>query len=163
MSEAATPASTARPRADAPILVSACLAGVPCRYDARAKPDPALVDAARQGRAVPVCAECLGGLPTPRPPAELVGGDGHAVLDGDARVLTANGADVTGAFVAGARAVVDVARRTGASVAVLQARSPSCGRGQVHDGSYAGRLVEGDGVTAAALLDAGVQVVVHGD
>ena len=53
MSEAATPASTARPRADAPILVSACLAGVPCRYDARAKPDPALVDAARQGRAVP--------------------------------------------------------------------------------------------------------------
>ena len=97
----------------APFLVSACLAGVPCRYDGGAKPDAAIVRAVAEGRALPACAEVAGGLPTPRPPAEIRGGDGADVLRGTARVVTEQGADVTAEFVDGARRVADeaVARR----------------------------------------------------
>lgn len=158
---AAAPAP--RGSTSAPLLVSACLAGIPCRWDGRATTDPALVRAAQEGRAVPVCAERLGGLPTPRPPAEIVGGDGADVLAGRARVLTRDGDDVTEAFVEGAQMTVEAARHFGADTAVLQERSPSCGCGQVYDGTHSGRLVEGRGVTAAALEAAGVRVVAHRD
>ncbi|MFV0320593.1 MAG: DUF523 domain-containing protein, partial [Microbacterium sp.] len=117
------------------VLVSSCLAGVPCRYDGRARPDPGIIDAVAAGRALPACAEQLGGLPTPRPPAEIVGGDGHDVLNGTARILTDAGEDVTESFVAGAQAVARLATEHGVTHAVLQARSPSCGCGTIYDGS----------------------------
>lgn len=140
------------------VLVSACLRGVPCRYDGRAKPSPAL-DALLTGRTVvPFCPEQAGGLATPRRPAELTGGDGHAVLDGTARVVDDTGTDVTGAYVAGARRALDAARAAGCATAVLMPRSPSCGRGQVYDGSFGGGLVPGDGVTAALLERHGITV-----
>lgn len=140
------------------VLVSACLRGVPCRYDGRAKPSPAL-DALLAGRTVvPFCPEQAGGLATPRRPAELTGGDGHAVLDGTARVVDDTGTDVTGAYVAGARRALDAARAAGCATAVLMPRSPSCGRGQVYDGSFGGGLVPGDGVTAALLERHGITV-----
>ncbi len=141
-----------------PVLVSACLAGIPCRYDGAAHPDPQVVAAVKAGQAVPVCAEVLGGLPAPRPPAEIVGGDGTDVLAGRAQVLTEAGHDVTQAFVAGASAVVEQAREHGAERAVLKARSPSCGVGQVYDGTFSGTLTDGDGVLVAALRRAGVAV-----
>lgn len=144
--------------ADAPVLVSACLAGVPCRYDGAALPDDGVLALVAAGRAVPVCAEVTAGLPTPRAAAELVGGDGHDVLDGRARVLTAQGEDCTEAFLRGAELVTADAVARGVTQAVLQARSPSCGAGVVHDGTFAGRLVDGDGVLAAALRRAGVGV-----
>lgn len=140
------------------VLVSACLRGVPCRYDGRAKPSPAL-DALLAGRTVvPFCPEQAGGLATPRRPAELTGGDGHAVLDGTARVVDDTGTDVTDAYVAGARRALDAARAAGCATAVLMPRSPSCGRGQVYDGSFGGGLVPGDGVTAALLERHGITV-----
>lgn len=143
---------------DRPVLVSACLAGVPCRYDGRPLPDAEVVTAVRDGRAVPLCPEELGGLSTPRPPAEIVGGDGGDVLDGLARVLDAHGNDVTDAVLLGAHRVADDARRRGITHAVLQARSPSCGCGVIHDGSFSGRTVPGDGVLAALLGRQGVTV-----
>lgn len=139
-------------------LVSACLAGVPCRYDGRPLPDAAVVAAVRDGRAVPLCPEELGGMSTPRPPAEIVGGDGADVLDGLARVLDARGADVTAAVLLGARRVADEARRRGIGRAVLQDRSPSCGCGCIHDGSFSGRTTPGDGVLTALLKRHGLTV-----
>lgn len=140
------------------VLVSACLAGQPCRYDGRARPDDAVVEDVRAGRAIPACAEQLGGLPTPRAAAEIVGGDGHDVLDGEARVVTVDGEDVTDPFIEGARIVADLAAEQGVTRAVLQARSPSCGCGKIYDGSHSGGLTDGDGVLAALLRRHGVTV-----
>ncbi|MER5785487.1 DUF523 domain-containing protein [Streptomyces mobaraensis] len=140
------------------ILVSACLRGVPCRFDGRDKASSE-VGAAVAGRVVvPFCPEVAGGLATPRRPAELVGGDGHAVLDGTARVVEDTGRDVTAEFTAGARRALAAARRAGCSEALLMPRSPSCGRGAVYDGSFGGELVPGDGVTAALLERNGITV-----
>ncbi|MFE7190713.1 DUF523 domain-containing protein [Kitasatospora sp. NPDC057541] len=140
------------------VLVSACLAGVPCRYDGRAKTARAAAELVAEGRGVVVCPEGAGGLPTPRPAAEIVGGDGADVLDGRARVVDATGADCTEEFVAGARAALAAAEASGARRALLMARSPSCGCGQVYDGTFGGTLRPGDGVTAALLRRAGIEV-----
>lgn len=141
-----------------PVLVSSCLAGMPCRYDGNARPDPAIVEAVRAGRAIPACAEQLGDLPTPRPPAEIVGGDGGDVLDGTAAVIDIHGKDVSAPFVRGAEIVADIAAKRGITEAVLQARSPSCGCGTVYDGSHSGELVSGDGVLTALLKRRGIRV-----
>ncbi|MFB6892335.1 DUF523 domain-containing protein [Kitasatospora sp. NPDC056327] len=140
------------------MLVSACLTGVPCRYDGRARTDAAVAGLVAQGRAVVVCPEGAGGLPTPRAAAEIVGGDGADVLDGRARVVDAAGTDRTGEFTAGARAALAAAEAAGARRALLTARSPSCGCGQVYDGTFGGTLRPGDGVTAALLRRAGIAV-----
>ncbi|MFF0464308.1 DUF523 domain-containing protein [Streptomyces mexicanus] len=140
------------------ILVSACLRGVPCRFDGHHKLSPELADTVSGRRVVSFCPEVAGGLPTPRRPAELVGGDGHDVLDGTARVVEDTGRDVTEEFVAGAHRALAAARAAGCAEAVLMPRSPSCGRGAVHDGSFTGELVAGDGVTAALLARNGITV-----
>ncbi|WP_436740462.1 DUF523 domain-containing protein [Streptomyces sp. BBFR102] len=143
---------------DSPVLVSACLRGVPCRFDGRDKAVGGLDRVLAGRRVVEFCPEQAGGLPTPRAAAELVGGDGHAVLDGRARVVDAGGADVTEAFREGARRALAAARRAGCTEAVLMPRSPSCGRGEVYDGEFRGVLVPGDGVTAALLERNGIAV-----
>ncbi|GII78404.1 hypothetical protein Sru01_33860 [Sphaerisporangium rufum] len=143
------------------VLVSACLAGRPVRYDGRAKTsgDAVLVRWRAEGRLVLFCPEVAGGLPVPRPPAEIEGGaGGAAVLAGHARVLTAAGADVTAHFVEGAHAALAVARRLALRVAVLKEGSPSCGALRVHDGTFGGRLAPGAGVTTALLRAHGVDV-----
>ncbi|WP_069885891.1 DUF523 domain-containing protein [Streptomyces luteocolor] len=140
------------------VLVSACLRGVPCRYDGRDKASPRLAEAVAGREVVSFCPEAAGGLPTPRRPAELVGGDGHDVLDGTARVVEDTGRDVTAAFVAGARRALAAARHGGCTEALMMPRSPSCGRGAVYDGSFGGQLVAGDGVTAALLERNGIAV-----
>lgn len=143
------------------ILVSSCLLGSPVRYhggDARCA-HPILQQWAREGRLVSVCPEVAGGLGTPRPPAEIVGpGAGAAVLDGTAPVRTADGADVTDAFVAGARAALAVAQAHGIKMAVLKDGSPSCASGSLYDGSFSGRSRHGSGVTAALLAAHGIRV-----
>ncbi|MBC7106164.1 MAG: DUF523 domain-containing protein [Firmicutes bacterium] len=139
-------------------LVSACLAGHSCAYDGRARPHPLVERLVGEGRAVPVCPEALGGLPTPRPPAEIQGGDGHEVFAGRARVVDLEGRDVTDAFLEGARTALAIARRHGLTAAILKARSPSCGYGLIYDGTFAGRLRPGHGVTAALLLHHGFPV-----
>ncbi len=147
-------------RSDLPkVLVSACLLGQPVRYDGRASGHPDLLQRWQaEGRVVPLCPEVVGGLPTPRPPAEIPGGQGGEVLDGAARVVTVGGEDVSAAFLAGARQALALVRQHGIRVAVLKAGSPSCGNRLTYDGSFSGLKVPGEGVTTALLRREGVLV-----
>lgn len=146
------------------ILVSACLVGERCRYDGGGFDRyPELSRLVAEGRALPVCPEQLGGLPTPRPPAEIQGGDGRDVLEGSARIRREDGTDVTDAFLAGARETLEIARQCGATSAVLKARSPSCGGKQIYAGNFDGTLKPGPGVTAAMLEREGLAVYDEGD
>ncbi|MFN2389763.1 MAG: DUF523 domain-containing protein [Actinomycetota bacterium] len=152
------PSQAAEEASAAPVLVSACLAGRPCRFDGSAAPTDQVGRLVAGGQAILMCPEELGGLGTPRPPAEIVGGDGADVLAGRARIVTREGRDVTSEYLTGARAALDAARRGGAERAILKARSPSCGCSAVYDGSFTGTLRPGDGVTAALLRANGVVV-----
>lgn len=141
------------------ILISRCLLGHRVRYDGGAHgPFDLLQQWQSEGRVVALCPEVAGGLPTPRPPAEITGGQGAQVLEGKVRVLTDADADVTTAFVAGAEAALRLVHLHDLRIAVLKARSPSCGNLQNYDGSFSGQLVDGEGVTAALLRRHGVQV-----
>lgn len=141
------------------ILVSRCLLGHAVRYDGGAHgPIALLLQWQAEGRVVALCPELAGGLATPRPPAEIPGGQGAAVLDGRLAVRTVAGEDVGAAFLAGAQAALALVRQHGIRVAVLKARSPSCGNLENYDGSFSGRRVPGEGVTAALLRRAGVRV-----
>ncbi|MQB00819.1 MAG: DUF523 domain-containing protein [Actinobacteria bacterium] len=146
-----------------PILVSACLAGCECRFDGSSNLVRTVVDLAEKGRAVLVCPEEDGGLPTPRPPAEIVGGDGHDVLAGRANVVTQSGVDVTDVYLAGARVALERAQGAGARRAILKSRSPSCGSGALYDGTFTRTLRAGDGVTAALLRENGIEVLTEAD
>lgn len=143
---------------DGKVLVSACLAGIPCTHEAAAKTRGWAVELVAEGRAIPVCPEVAGGLPIPRPEAEIQGGEGADVLEGRARVTSAEGGDVTESYLSGARRAVEAARAGAARAAVLKARSPSCGVGRIYDGTFSGRRRDGDGVTAAALKREGIAV-----
>ncbi len=133
------------------VLVSACLLGVNCRYNGEPKADQRVLALLEKGvRLVPVCPEQLGGLPTPRPPAEI---------RADGRVLTREGTDVTGEYRRGAGEALHLARLYRCRLAVFKARSPSCGKGQVYDGTFSGHPVPGDGVTARLLLENGLRVL----
>ena len=135
------------------ILVSACLLGTPCRYDGASKRNPALDRLTAQGHVlVPVCPEVLGGLPTPRPPAER---------QKDGRVVNREGMDVTAQYRAGAERALEIAQKHGCTLAVLKERSPSCGFGQVYDGTFTRTLIPGSGV-AAELLSAH-EITVYGE
>lgn len=140
------------------ILVSACLLGTCCNHEGRASLRPRVARLAADARLVPVCPEVVGGLATPRPAAEIVDGDGADVLAGAASVVAVDGTDVTAQYVRGAAAAVELARATGATRAVLKARSPSCGAVGIYDGSRTRTLRPGAGVTAAALRAAGLDV-----
>ncbi len=130
------------------LLISACLLGCACRYDGKSKPHPLAVELARRGLAVPVCPEQLGGLPTPRKPSERQGG----------RVVMADGRDVTAEYRRGAEEALHLARLYGCTAAVLKERSPSCGKGQIYDGTFTGTLTAGEGVTAELLTAGGIKV-----
>jgi len=135
------------------VLVSACLAGYPCRYDGQSQTDERVVRLVREGRDIPVCPDQLGGVTTPRQPSEIQMGD-----DGEVRVVTIDGEDVTAAFLRGAETTLSIARRYGARRAVLKQNSPSCGVGRVYDGTFTGTLNDGNGVSAQLLADHGIDV-----
>ena len=132
------------------IIVSACLAGVNCNYQGRNKENESVVELVREGRAIPVCPEQLGGLTTPRPPAEIKNG----------RVITKEGADVTEAFLRGADEVLKICNKYNCQKAILKSNSPSCGCGKIHDGNFKGSLVDGNGITARLLGEYGIEVTV---
>lgn len=140
------------------VIISACLIGVRCRYDGGDSRNETAMQHYDTATLIPVCPEEAGGLPTPRPPAEIVGGDGDDVLDGNAKVLTADGTDVTEAFLKGAHHALKVAQANSATHVILKARSPSCGCGDIYDGTFSGTLTSGDGVTAALLKRHGITV-----
>ena len=130
------------------ILVSACLLGVYCRYNGERKQMDGIERLMERAELIPVCPEVLGGLPTPRPAAERVGN----------RVMNREGADVTEAYRRGAEKTLRLAELFGAKMALLKERSPSCGMGKIHDGSFQGRIVDGSGVTAELLAAHGISV-----
>lgn len=130
------------------LLVSACLMGIGCRYDGGNNQLIRLAELMKKHTCIPICPEQLGGLPTPRPPAERQG----------TRVVTKDGQDVTEAFVKGTAEVLRLKDLYRCKCALLKERSPSCGCGQIYDGTFSGTLVEGDGLTAQMLKGAGVKV-----
>lgn len=140
---------------EGPILVSACLAGVRCRYHGGSSENKEVRALVEAGMAVPVCPEELGGLGTPRPRAEIEGGDGFDVLDGRVKVIDEHGRDVTARFLQGAEAAFKAALASGAKKALLKEKSPSCGSTWIYQN---GRLVKGLGVTAAWLRRHGIEV-----
>ena len=141
------------------ILVSRCLLGHRVRYDGGASgPFDPLEQWVAEGRVVALCPEVAGGLPTPRPAAEISGGQGAEVLDGSVRVLTVEGEDVSAEFLSGARQALALVEQHGIRIAVLKANSPSCGNLLTYDGTFSGVKVGGEGVTAALLRRNGVKV-----
>lgn len=139
-------------------MISACLIGCECRYDQKSCLDQELEQLLREGKVIPVCPEQLGGLPTPRPPAEIVGGDGFDVLDGKARIVDQKGNDVTEEFLMGAHQALKLAQAVGATSAILKENSPSCGSTFVYDGTFSGNKVTGTGLTAALFRRNGIEV-----
>lgn len=132
------------------LLISACLTGENCKYNGGSNALPAAELAALRElfELVPVCPERLGGLPTPRVPSERRGG----------RVVSREGADVTEAFRRGAEAALRIGRENGCRLALLKSNSPSCGSGRIYDGSFTGRLTDGDGVAAELLKQRNFEV-----
>ena len=131
------------------ILVSACLLGCPCRYDGKSKPNDAVLVLMEHHTLIPICPEQMGGLATPRVPAERK----------DGGVFTERGGDVTEQYRRGAEEALRLAQLYGCKYAILKERSPSCGSGQIYDGSFSRRLIEGDGVTAQLLKAHGITVL----
>lgn len=130
------------------IMVSACLLGENCKYNGGSNDHPQLREFVKGHEVIPVCPEVLGGLPTPRVPAEIVNG----------RVINREGESVDEAFRNGARRALDIALCRKPDLIVLQSRSPSCGVNEIYDGSFSGRRIPGMGVFAKMAADAGFRV-----
>lgn len=135
------------------ILVSACLLGTACRYDGKAKANEKVVGLLKKETLIPVCPEQLGGMTTPRLPSEIRGD----------RVVNEAGEDVTACYQKGAEEALKLAKLYGCSLALLKERSPSCGCGQIYDGTFSKNLTEGDGITARLLKKNGIRVIGESD
>ena len=132
-------------------IISACLLGISCRYDGKGKQkftNEQIEALKAKFNLIPVCPEIYGGLSTPRVGSERVGG----------RVIMKGGTDVTENFKRGALLTLDLCRTLDARIAILKEKSPSCGKGQIYDGTFTGTLTAGDGVTAELLLKNGITV-----
>ncbi len=134
-----------------PILVSACLLGTACRYDGKTKPLASpILDALKQNyHLIPVCPEIMGGLPTPRVPAEI---------QTNGSVLRADGVDVSAEYARGAEEALRLAVLFGCRYALFKAKSPSCGCGKIYDGSFSATLIAGNGITTALMKQHGIRV-----
>ena len=131
------------------ILVSACLLGIGCRYDGKHKANSEVLKLGEKYNLIPVCPEIYGGLPTPRVPSERIGD----------KVMMKNGSDVTENYQRGAKEALELCRIYNIKTAVLKERSPSCGKGEIYDGTFSGTLTERDGVTAELLMANGIRVL----
>lgn len=134
------------------LLISACLLGVSCRYDGKTKPlDEKILNKLKEKHhLIPICPEIMGGLPTPRIPAEIAKGR---------RVLRRDGADITSEYEKGALEALRLAEFFGCTTAILKARSPSCGRDVIYDGTFSDTLTEGDGITAELFRKNGIRII----
>ena len=141
------------------ILVSACLAGLKVRYNGTDCLDERIKQLIAEKKAMTICPEVLGGLSTPRDPAEIIGGNGDDVLDGRAKVISISGEDVTEAFLKGAYSALKKAKEVGATTIVLKENSPSCGSSKIYNGTFSGQKMDGVGVTTALLRRNGIAVI----
>ncbi|WP_427042766.1 DUF523 domain-containing protein [Fusobacterium sp. SB021] len=135
------------------ILISACLAGINCKYSGGNNLNPELRDLVNSGKAVPVCPEQLGGLITPRTPAEIIKDSEENI-----KVITKTGTDVTKEYILGAERALAIAKALNIKTAVLQSRSPSCGCGYIYDGTFTKHLIVGNGITAELFIKNGIKV-----
>ena len=140
-------------------LLSACLCGINCKYNGKNNLNLYFVNLLKKGDAIPVCPEQLGGLTTPRLPAEINSGSGQDVLAGNSKVLNKKGDNVTDNYIRGAYETLKIAQLAGVDTAILMSRSPSCGSGSIYDGSFSNKLRQADGVTAALLKENGIRVI----
>ena len=130
------------------IIVSACLLGVSCRYDGNSKPNEKIINLKEKYNLIPICPEIMGGLPTPRMPAEIK----------DGRVKTENGIDVTEEYKKGADEALKLASLFGCKKAILKENSPSCGCGKIYNGEFTRTLKDGNGITAELFIKNGIDV-----
>lgn len=131
------------------ILVSACLLGENCKYSGDNNKCEDVLKLGEKHKLVPICPECFGGLPIPRVPSEIKNG----------RVYSKTGKDLTDEFHDGAEKALYVAEESGCQLAILKERSPSCGFGKIYDGSFTGKIVDGNGITAQLLYDHGITIL----
>lgn len=140
-------------------LCSACLLGINCRYDGKTKANEKIIELSKKEILIPVCPEQLGGQSTPRPNAEICGGNGCDVLSGKCKVIEPNKKDVSVSFLKGAEEVLKIAKIYNINEAILKERSPSCGSKQIYDGTFSNKLINGEGVTTALLRKNGINVI----
>ena len=135
------------------ILVSACLAGINCKYNGGNNYNEKIFNLVKEGKAIPVCPEQLGGLTTPREPSEI------KIIDGKRYVINKEGIDVTEEFEKGAEEVLTLVKKLDIKKAILQSRSPSCGRDKIYSGNFDRNLVDGNGILVDLLLKNGIEVI----
>lgn len=135
------------------ILVSACLAGINCKYNGGNNYNEKIFNLVKEGKAIPVCPEQLGGLTTPREPSEI------KIIDGKRYVINKEGIDVTEEFEKGAEEVLTLVKKLDIKKAILQSRSPSCGINKIYSGNFDRNLVDGNGILADLLLENGIEVI----
>ncbi|MDD2619578.1 MAG: DUF523 domain-containing protein [Syntrophomonadaceae bacterium] len=140
-------------------LVSACLCGVNCKYNGGNNLNPHFRKLMLEKRLIPVCPELISGLTIPRSPSEITSGTGNDVLDSRACVISKEGIDLNQYFLEGAKKTLELARKADPELIILKSRSPSCGVGQIYDGTFSKTLCPGDGVTAALLKRHGYKVI----
>jgi uncharacterized protein YbbK (DUF523 family) len=141
-------------------LISACLLGIKCSWDGKSRyENDKAIELVKEETLIPVCPEQLGGLGTPRVVQEIQGGAGEDVLDGRVKVVNKIGEDVTREFIKGAEETLRIARQFNIKEFIAKSKSPSCGCGQVYDGTFSGKLIKGDGVTTALLKRNGIRII----
>lgn len=139
-------------------VISACLLGVPCRWNSKGSLNKRALKVFLRGDALAVCPEVMAKLPTPRPACEIKGGSGEDVLKGTAKVVDKNGRDYSAAFIRGAERARKMVEKYGATNALLKSGSPSCGAACIYKGDFSGKHKRGRGVFAATLKKHGVKI-----
>lgn len=139
------------------IIISACLVGVNCKYDGSNNKNEKAYKIFKEGKAVPVCPEVLGGMNIPRIPCEI------KIISNKRKVMNENGKDQTLKFKTGAQKTLEIAKTIGAKKAILKSKSPSCGFGKIYDGSFSKKFIEGNGITTELLINNNLKVVTEKD
>lgn len=139
-------------------LISACLAGVNCRYDGKNSLNEVVTELVKQGKAVLVCPEQFAGLPTPRICCEI-----NTTNKDEKKVIGRDGKDYTKEFLEGSEKTLEIAKLNNIHKAILKAKSPSCGCGLIYDGTFSGKLIAGDGLAAELLIKNGIEVITENE
>ena len=140
-------------------LISACLCGVNCKYNGKNNLNEKCLKLLREGKAVLVCPEQMGGLTTPRIPSELIGSSKDIIEYSKGKILDKEGNDVSVQFIKGAEEALKIAKELGVKKAILKEGSPSCGSSFIYDGSFSGKKIKGEGITTYLLRKEGVEVI----
>lgn len=140
------------------IVISACLCGVNCKYNGKNNLNEKALKLLKEGKAILICPEQMGGMSTPRIPCEISFGDGKDVLNGKSKVMNSKGEDCSKEFIKGAKEALKIAKNVKVDFAILKSKSPSCGFGKIYDGSFTGKKKDGNGVTAELFIENGIKV-----